>query len=581
MSVAARVAKERGEALGGFVGYQIRLENRMSPSTQLLFCTVGILLRLLVSDPTLAALSHVIVDEVHERDRLADFLLVVLRDLVRSGKRPDLKVILMSATVDQNKFSLYFDHAPCLEIPGFTHPVEQVFLDEIMSDYVPHCMHLLPKFASRALKSNQPFSRGGNRSIKGGAEEKTKLGHRKKGDFQNEPSRVPQYCGNVKGRLLSAAVSSANANATDGITPNHPHNPNAGTESADTATADPADVPAELLAELVLAIHRRHKDEPGAAVLVFLPGWKEISAVVSRLKTDPELTPLALHSALPPAQQQLVFKPAEPGKRKVVVSTNVAETSITIEDVVFVVDSGFVNEMTYDPALHMSTLKATWISKANLSQRKGRAGRVRPGQSFHLYTRAKAEALPAFQLPELLRTPLEELCLQVKIQALGDCAAFLAKAPDPPNLVAVAAALRGLTALGALDRRERLTTLGRHVARLPMDPRLSVLLLLGAVLGVCDPALTITACLAHRSPFVLPTPEQRNIAQVTFLTTNTCRALDFSGSTSRYGVNTVISARSILTMRQLQKTSFHAFAPFSRFCRPARPSWATIASATT
>ncbi|GAB4819950.1 hypothetical protein N2152v2_006996 [Parachlorella kessleri] len=250
------------------------------------------------------------------------------------------------------------------------------------------------------------------------------------------------------------------------------------------------------------------------AVLVFVPGWDEIMRLKERLEGSAwfggkRYQILALHSLVAPAEQRRVFVRPPPGVRKIVLSTNIAETAITIDDVVCVINSGRLKEKSYDPYTNVSTLQAAWISKASERQRRGRAGRCQPGVCFHLYSRQRSEALAPFQLPEIKRSPLDEMCLQVKLlESAGrqvSIADFLGKAVEPPLEVAVEGAIRLLEDIGALDESEALTTLGRHLAALPLPPALGKMLLYGCIFGCLDPILTVACSLAYRDPWVLPT----------------------------------------------------------------------------
>ena len=228
---------------------------------------------------------------------------------------------------------------------------------------------------------------------------------------------------------------------------------------------------------------------PGA-VLVFMPGTLEIRRLVRDLEKalGARAWILPLHGALTGAEQTRVFRRPPAGKRKIVVSTNIAETSITIDDVVYVVDSGRVKEMQYD-ALTTPCLVETWTSRASAKQRQGRAGRVRNGFCFRMFPRRFHDARMAeHQEPEIRRVPLERLCLQISLLGLGDVRAFLARAIDPPDRAAVDGAIQLLQELQALDPGMALTPLGHHLARLPVDVRVGKMLVFGCVLGASSPA---------------------------------------------------------------------------------------------
>ncbi|TSL28277.1 putative ATP-dependent RNA helicase YTHDC2 [Bagarius yarrelli] len=207
------------------------------------------------------------------------------------------------------------------------------------------------------------------------------------------------------------------------------------------------------------------------------------------------------------SDQRKVLKPAPCGIRKIILSTNIAETSITVNDVVFVIDSGKVKEKAFDSLNHVTMLKMVWISKASALQRKGRAGRCRPGICFHLFSRLRFNNMLEYQVPQLLRMPLQELCLHTKLLAPVTCsiAEFLAKAPEPPHLLTVKNAVQMLKTIDAMDPWEDLTELGYHLADLPIEPHLGKMVLCAVVLKCLDPILTIACMLSYREPFVLPT----------------------------------------------------------------------------
>jgi ATP-dependent RNA helicase DHX57 len=204
----------------------------------------------------------------------------------------------------------------------------------------------------------------------------------------------------------------------------------------------------------------------------------------------------------------MVFRRPPKGVTKVVLATNIAETSITIDDVVCVIDSGRMKEARYDAVRKMASLEDCIVSQANARQRAGRAGRVRPGVCIHLFTKHCADRQMPQQLPEIQRVPLEQLCLRIKVLGFpGSVSSVLAKVIEPPSADAVDKALSNLVELDALDRsngKEELTSLGYHLAALPTDVRIGKLMLFGAMLGCIDPVLTIAAALSYRSPFIAP-----------------------------------------------------------------------------
>ncbi|XP_031974931.1 ATP-dependent DNA/RNA helicase DHX36 isoform X1 [Corvus kubaryi] len=470
ISVAERVAAERAESCGNgrSTGYQIRLQSRL-PRKQgsILYCTTGIVLQWLQSDKHLSSISHVVLDEIHERNLQSDVLMSIIKDLL--NVRQDLKVILMSATLNAEKFSEYFDHCPMIHIPGFTFPVVEYLLEDVIEK-----LRYTPEKMDRRLHWRKGFMQGHvSRPEK---EEKEEIYRQ----------QWPGYLRQLQGRYSASTIDAL--------------------EMMDDDKVD-LDLVAALIKHIVL-------EEEDGAILVFLPGWDNISTLHELLmsqvmfKSDRFII-IPLHSLMPTVNQTQVFKKTAPGVRKIVIATNIAETSITIDDVVFVIDGGKIKETHFDTQNNISTMTAEWVSKANAKQRKGRAGRVQPGHCYHLYNGLRASLLDDYQLPEILRTPLEELCLQIKILKLGGIAYFLSKLMDPPSRDAVMLAINHLMELNALDRQEELTPLGVHLARLPVEPHIGKMILFGALFCCLDPVLTIAASLSFKDPFVIPLGKEK------------------------------------------------------------------------
>jgi len=464
VSVAERVAAERGEEIGESVGYKVRLEGMRSRKTQLLFCTTGILLRRLMSDPELKGVSHVVVDEIHERGMNEDFLLVVLKDLL--PHRPDLRLILMSATLNAELFSSFFKNAPMIHIPGFTYPVKSHFLEEVL-EITGH----------RLTASNQIDDYG-----------QEKIWKTKK-----------QYVSSRKKNQLNSLVEDAMAD--------HDFSEYTSRTRDSLACWNPDNIGFNMIERVLCHIVRQDLE---GAVLVFMTGWEDISALMEQLQGHPllgntqQVQLLACHGSMQTAEQKLIFGHPPPGIRKIVLATNMAETSITINDVVFVLDCGKAKETSYDALNNTPCLLPSWISKASARQRRGRAGRVKPGVCYHLYPKAVYDAFAEYQQPELLRTPLHSLCLQIKSLKLGSIGQFLSRALQPPEPLAVQNAVELLKTIGALDDHEELTHLGQHLSLLPVEPKIGKMLIMGSVFGCLDPVLTIAAGLAVRDPFVTP-----------------------------------------------------------------------------
>ncbi|XP_025661990.1 DExH-box ATP-dependent RNA helicase DExH1 isoform X3 [Arachis hypogaea] len=459
ISVSARISAERGENLGETVGYQIRLETKRSAETRLLFCTTGVLLRQLVQDPQLSGVSHLLVDEIHERGMNEDFLIIILRDLL--PRRPDLRLILMSATINADLFSKYFGNAPTIHIPGFTYPVEEHFLEDVLEK------------TRYSIKAEFDNFEGNSRR------------RRKQQDSKKDPLTEMFEDIDVDTHYKTYSV---------GVR-----------KSLDAWSGSQIDL--GLVEATIEYICRKEGD---GAILVFLTGWDEISKLLDKLKVNNLLSDpnkfliLPLHGSMPTVNQHEIFDRPPPNKRKIVLATNIAESSITIDDVVYVIDCGKAKETSYDALNKLACLLPSWISKASAHQRRGRAGRVQPGVCYRLYPKLIHDAMPQYQLAEILRTPLQELCLHIKSLQLGAVASFLEKALQPPDPLAVQNAIELLKTIGVLDDKEELTPLGRHLSTIPLDPNIGKMLLMGSIFQCLNPALTIAAALAYRNPFVLP-----------------------------------------------------------------------------
>ncbi|KNC52644.1 uncharacterized protein AMSG_12174 [Thecamonas trahens ATCC 50062] len=466
IGVADRVAKERDSKLGTEVGYHIRLETKFSKETRLLFCTTGILLRYLQGDPRLDSVSHIMVDEVHERSVQSDFLLIILRKLLVA--RPDLKIVLMSATLNAELFSDYFGGVPVLSIPGRTFPVDIVYLDTVVdaTGYV------------------------------------IKKKDRRKGSSKARPALKGTSA--AEAADAAAASDSASASARNGSS-----------TAAKIANYNDDEINYELLERLVVHIDESYGE---GAILIFMPGMAEISKLVRgiterlrRASGSRRHSIHALHSSLPSAAQSAIFDRPPSGVRKIVVSTNIAETSLTIDDVVYVIDTGKVKETQYDASAMMQELVTTWVSQAGANQRAGRAGRVQPGMCFRVYSKGRFGKMLPQQVPEIQRTPLENLCLQIKsLEFMGSIRGVLADAIEPPEADAVNHAIKFLQDISALEQEDedRITALGRLLAMLPLDVVVGKVLLYGALFSCLDPILTVAATLGERSLFFSPFEER-------------------------------------------------------------------------
>ncbi|KAJ5997533.1 hypothetical protein N7499_006071 [Penicillium canescens] len=412
MSVAQRVAAEMDVKLGEEVGYSIRFEDMTGPKTIMKYMTDGMLLREAMNDHNLSRYSTIMLDEAHERTMATDILMGLLKEVV--GRRPDLKIIIMSATLDAQKFQRYFMDAPLLAVPGRTHPVEIFYTPEPEQDYV------------------------------------------------------------------EAAVRT------------------------------------------VLQIHAT---EGEGDILLFLTGEEEIEDASRKIAMEGDemvreadagpIKVYPLYGSLPPHMQQRIFDPAPPPRRpggrpgrKVIVSTNIAETSLTIDGIVYVVDPGFSKQKIYNPRIRVESLLVSPISKASAQQRAGRAGRTRPGKCFRLYTEgAFKKELIESTYPEILRSNLSSTVLELKKLGIDDLVHF--DLMDPPAPETLMRALEELNYLACLDDDGNLTQLGRLASEFPLDPALAVMLISSPEFYCSNEILSITALLSVPQVFVRPAAQRK------------------------------------------------------------------------
>lgn len=411
-SIAQRVADEMDVTLGKTVGYTIRFEDISDPNeTVLKFLTDGMLLREAMSDPFLSRYSCIVLDEAHERTLATDVLMGLLMEVLpkrtKGSKHGELKVVVMSATLDAKKFQEYFGGAPLMKVPGRTFPVEVFYTAEPERNYV----------------------------------------------------------------------------------------------EAATRTAI-----------------QIHKCEGPGDILVFLTGEQEIEQACEEIRLGaqdmggdaPELVVYPLYSSLPPAQQRKIFSPApgpkvvggKPG-RKVVVSTNIAETSLTIDGIVYVIDPGFSKQKVYNPRIRVESLLVSPISRASARQRSGRAGRTRPGKCFRLYTEQSFHNdLQETTYPEILRSKMSNVVLTLKKLGIDDLVHF--DFMDPPAPETLMRALEVLNYLGALDDEGDMTDLGRQMAELPLDPQLSKMLICSPDYNCSNEIVSIVAAMSVPQIFLRP-----------------------------------------------------------------------------
>ncbi|XP_023679147.2 ATP-dependent RNA helicase dhx29 isoform X1 [Paramormyrops kingsleyae] len=498
MSLAGRVSQELGSEDGpgaktSLCGYQIRMETRSGASTRLLYCTTGVLLRKLQQDRLLSSLTHIIVDEVHERSVQSDFLLIILRDILQ--KRPDLRLVLMSATVDCDKFAGYFGRCPVVTIPGRTFPVQVFHLEDVVEE-TGYVLERDSEYSQQYLEEEEEVNL--SVTVKGG---KTMA-------YQEFVSRCPGG-----GWDSSCDLESYSNRTHHAIQYMNPHKVNM-----------------ELILDLLVHLDKspQFRDVDGA-VLVFLPGLAHIQQLYDLLSADQRFRVkeryklVALHSTLSSQDQAAAFVVPPAGVRKIVLSTNIAETGVTIPDVVFVIDTGRTKENRYHESSQMSSLVEMFVSKASALQRQGRAGRVREGFCFRLYTKYRFEGFMDYSVPEILRVPLEELCLHIMKCEYGSPEGFLSQALDAPQTQSVSNAMGLLRRIGACQPEEpRLTPLGHHLATLPVNVKIGKMLVFAAIFGCLEPAATIAAAISEKSPFSTPMnrKEEANLAKAALSVAN-------------------------------------------------------------
>jgi len=393
MSVAARVAEEMGVKLGSQVGYSIRFEDCTSDRTVVKYLTDGMLLREFLGEPDLKSYSVMIIDEAHERTLHTDVLFGLIKDIARF--RPDLKLLISSATLDAEKFSEFFDNAPIFRIPGRRFPVDIFYTKAPEADYID---------------------------------------------------------------------------------------------------------------AVVVTVLQIHVTQPLGDVLVFLTGQEEIETAQEILiersrklgSKISELLIVPIYANLPSDLQAKVFEPTPPNARKVVLATNIAETSLTIDNIIYVIDPGFNKQNSYNARTGMESLIVVPVSKASANQRAGRAGRVAAGKCFRLYTAwAYQHELEDNPVPEIQRVNLGNVVLMLKSLGINDLIHF--DFLDPPPHETLVLALEQLYALGALNHMGELTKLGRRMAEIPADPMMCKMLLASEKYKCSAEILTISCMLSNNA----------------------------------------------------------------------------------
>ncbi|KAL5495158.1 hypothetical protein ACEPAI_620 [Sanghuangporus weigelae] len=487
ISLAQRVSRELGDPPGAvgtnssLVGYSIRLESQTSKNTRLNFVTNGIALRMLEGGSgadgqgtAFDEITHIVVDEVHERSIDSDFLLIVLKSLLQ--ERRDLKVVLMSATLNAEKISQYFGGCPTIQVPGRTFPVDVHFLE----DAVDYAQWTISESSPYAKRVNDKFHR--NKKTDWSEDSARNID-------EDEDDETAQGVVKFQGRRYSpSTIQTMNL-------------------------LDERQIPYDL----IIGILERMCNDPAlshlsSAFLIFMPGLGEIRRLNDMLVEhaffgSDAFQVFPLHSTISSENQNLVFEIPPLGVRKIVIATNIAETGITIPDITCVIDSGKHREMRFDEKRQISRLIETFIARSNAAQRRGRAGRVQSGICFHLFSRARHDLMAEHPLPEMLRLSLSDLALRIKILKVNLGSSIedvLTKSLDPPSSINIQRAKAALIEVGALTSTEDITPMGRLLSKLPTDVHLGKFLLVAALFRCLDPALTIAATLNSKSPFVTP-----------------------------------------------------------------------------
>ncbi|XP_055842981.1 3'-5' RNA helicase YTHDC2 [Episyrphus balteatus] len=556
VTVANRVAEERCEPIGETVGYQIRLESRMRRTTNLIYTTSGCVLRSIMGDARdfFQKITHLIIDEIHERDKDTDFILITVKEQLKYNK--NLKVLLMSATMDINLLSSFFNDCPIVNVPGQGYNVKVYHLEDILfhtgyrsslmekylrlattdtpAKLVQADMHTQSNFdliineileASGRLESTIEFFDQLQYYIENEGVA-IDLCHSKSGKTAlitaaqcNHPRYVKRFLQlnadiNIRDFSGKSALTYAAA-FEDGIclkllAMSHQNNDIQMMEKQTLLTAyaqqfhDDNEVDHYLILSLIEGLYR--SKHPGA-ILVFLPGYNDI--VMQRDLIESTLPPgtytmFILHGQMESSDQRMALQPQR--NRKIILSTNIGQTSITIPDLAYIIDSGKVKMKTHDVVTSSSELRSVWISQADARQRSGRAGRTQNGVCYRLYSQERFFQMSPHCIPELMRIPLTEICLYAKsFDPQSDVQSFLSRALNPPSGLIVQNAIKKLKIIGVFTEDELITELGRHLVDIPVDVQLGKALMYGIFFKCVEPLTTIVAFHSVKDPFILPT----------------------------------------------------------------------------
>lgn len=455
-SISERVANERMEPNGQSVGYRIRLQNCSNDNTNLVFTTSGYLLRCLLNSKSydfLHNVTHLVLDEVHEREEIMDFLLIGIREAIAAAKITT-KIILMSATMDSTIFAEYFYNCPIISAPGKSYAVTNFQLEDVLAmiQYESKQMKCAMQMARRKLASNWHSAADGD-----GVLNKIRL---------TAYQQTERHQSEIDHDLLVAVISSI------------------------------------------------HKTKPlEGSVLIFLPGYDDIKKqkqlIDVQFKGLNDYQLILLHGSLhtfDTEKQQKVFERSPSGQRKIILSTNIAEMSVTIDDIMIVIDCGKEKQMQYDADADISNLAPCTISQACAKQRAGRAGRTQNGECWRLYSRDQFHQMDEYTVPQIQRSPLNHICLYASVfgvQSNLTIEEFLLKALQPPSTLNIRKSVQFLQKIDALDVNEQTTILGLKLADIPVDIRFGKCILYGVLFACIEPIVSIVSALSVRDPFIM------------------------------------------------------------------------------
>jgi len=589
---AERVCYERGVTIGTSVGYQIRLDSQISANTNCIFLTPGVFLRYLMGrmpERLFKNVTHILIDEAHERAKENDFLLTSIKQHFHVN--PNLKLIVMSATMDTAVFHNYFGRSEEISILTKQYNVDEYYLEDVLKiiNYTnPKVQELNERYksgqliqASTSAFINESMNEGGDldadtfdddlkayidellnnmgthdnpenyfdeflylvmnegvpvnyrhsqtkmtalmiaigrqwvemieKLLKINADPKLKVDLC--GYEMNCIDFAEKICGG-ESRILDILKSNENGPKPSTLSNDDVYNKALLNIYQDSVLKTKQNnfvveesIDHNLIVQLVQKIHT--STDKNGAILIFLPGFDDILQLSRHINDTitQDFSLFMLHSSMKTDDQKNVFKPTAHGRRKIILSTNIAESSITIDDVVYVIDSGREKQKSYDCISHSSSLRVQWISKASANQRRGRAGRLRDGIVYRIYSRDRFTSMLDVTIPELLRTSLTEVCLQSKLLIENNMKIedFLQRCIAAPSIANIRQSVKYLQKMGALDKEENLTHLGSHLVGMPLEAKYGKMLIYAIIFKCVNPILSLTSILTMGDQvFILP-----------------------------------------------------------------------------